>query len=94
MQHNGNDDMTYDLDKESFVLEFFKIPNQSNIYDLSQEMLRETRLIEKNLIQKLNCMYFAARKISLPSIEFMMKKEQEMEDEEEDSSKEMYIEFS
>lgn len=45
-------------------------------------MLRETRLIEKNLIQKLNCMYFASRKVSLPSIEFMMKKENEMEDEE------------
>lgn len=39
-------------------------------------------------------MYFASRKVSLPSIEFMMKKENEMEDEEQGSSKDMYIEFS
>jgi len=27
MQHNGSDNMTYDLDKESFVLEFHALPN-------------------------------------------------------------------
>jgi|TARA_B110001450_G_C17562687_1_gene457429 hypothetical protein len=42
-------------------------------------MLKETRRIEKNLISKLNCMYFAARKVSLPSIEFMLKKEDQLE---------------
>ena len=26
MQHNSCDDMAYDLDQESFILEFFKIP--------------------------------------------------------------------
>jgi len=53
-------------------------------------MLRETRIIEKNLVSKLNCMYFAARKVSLPSIDFMMKKEIEMGEE----SSEMYLNFS
>jgi hypothetical protein len=38
-------------------------------------MLAETRRIEKNLVSKLNCMYFAARKISLPSVDFMLRKE-------------------
>ena len=27
MQHSGDDNMTYDLDNESFILEFFKIPS-------------------------------------------------------------------
>jgi len=35
-------------------------------------------------------MYFAARKVSLPSIEFMLKKEQE----EDDDGKSMYFSFS
>ena len=39
-------------------------------------------------------MFFAARKVSLPSIDFMMKKEQQMEAEEEGSSKDMYMDFS
>lgn len=52
-------------------------------------MLEETRKIEKNLVQKLNCMYFAARKVSLPSIDCMMKKEKELED-----PASMYIGFS
>jgi hypothetical protein len=49
-QHDGTDNMTYELDRESFILEFFRIPNQRSIYELSQEMLRETRLIEQNLV--------------------------------------------
>lgn len=94
MQHNGTENMTYDLDNECFILEFHKIPSQAEIYDLSQEMLRETRKIENNLVSKLNCMYFAARKVSLPSVNFMLKKEQEMENKEEGSSKSMYVDFS
>jgi hypothetical protein len=38
-------------------------------------MLKETRRIEKNMISKLNCMYFVARKVSLPTIETLLKKE-------------------
>lgn len=52
-------------------------------------MLLETRKIEKNLVQKLNCMYFCARKVSLPSVDYMMKKEKELED-----PSGMYIDFS
>lgn len=79
LQHGGKDDIAYDLDRESFVLEFSKIPHQTHVYELSEAMLTETRRIEKNLISKLNCMYFAARKVSLPSIEFMLKKEDQLE---------------
>ena len=53
-------------------------------------MLVETRKIEKNLISKLNCMYFAARKISMPSMEYMMRKESELGK----NCKDMYIDFS
>jgi hypothetical protein len=53
-------------------------------------MLKETRRIEMNLVSKLNCMYFAARKVSVPSVDFMMKKEKEMGDE----AANMYIGFS
>ena len=45
--------------------------------DLSQEMLSETRRIEKNMMQKLNCMYFVSRRISMPSVENMLKKEKQ-----------------
>ena len=43
--------------------------------DLSKEMLEETQRIEKNMIQKLNCMYFIARRISMPTVEHMLKRE-------------------
>ena len=73
LQHNSDDDIAYDLDGESFVLQFHRIPDQSMVYRLSQEMLKETRRIEQNLVSKLNCMYFAARKVSLPNVEYMLK---------------------
>ena len=38
-------------------------------------MLNETRRIEKNMIQKLHCMYFIARRISMPTMEHMLKRE-------------------
>jgi len=57
-------------------------------------MLFETRKIEKNLVAKLNCMYFAARKVSLPNVDYMMRKEKELEEQEEESSQQMYIDFS
>lgn len=43
--------------------------------ELSELMLKETRRIEKNMISKINCMYFIARKVSLPTIDLLMKKE-------------------
>lgn len=51
------------------------IPSNGQTMDLSQEMLKETRRIERNMVQKLNCMYFVARRVSMPSIENMMKRE-------------------
>ena len=56
-------------------------------------MLQETRRIERNLVSKLNCMYFAARKVSVPSIEFMKKKEAELEESGEDPSQ-LLLQFS
>lgn len=94
LQHSGSDNMAYDLDKECFILEFTRIPSQQSIYSLSQDMLASTREIEKNLVQKLNCMYFAARKVSMPSVGYMLKKETELEEQEAGSSKEMYTDFS
>lgn len=77
LQHGTKDDVAYDLDKESFVIEFTRIPSQKHIFELTEEMLAETRKVEKNLISKLNCMYFAARKVSLPSVDYMMRIENE-----------------
>ena len=57
-------------------------------------MLVETRKIEKNLVSKLNCVYFAAKKVSLPNVDYMMRKERELEDQEENSSQQMYHDFS
>ena len=89
LQHSSQDDIAYDLDNESFILEFLRIPHQTQIFELSEEMLQATRDIEKNMISKLNCMYFAAKKVSLPTIEYMLKKEGQSEDPEK-----MYIDFS
>ena len=96
LQHGGSDDIAYDLDNESFILEFHKIPHQTHIFELSEDMLKETRRIEKNLVSKLNCMYFAAKKISLPSVDFMLRKERELDEDEnsEKTSKDLYYEFS
>ncbi len=42
---------------------------------LSEDMHVATRQIENALVQKLNCMYFVARKVSAPTIEALLKKE-------------------
>ena len=52
-------------------------------------MLEATRKIESALVQKLNCMYFVARQVSLPSIETMLKKEKMS-----DNGADMYLQFS
>jgi hypothetical protein len=51
------------------------VPSQSFAVPLSEGMHFETRKIENALVQKLNCMYFVARKVSMPTIEALLKKE-------------------
>ena len=53
-------------------------------------MLAATNKIENALVSKLNCMYFAARKVSMASVEVMQKKE-EMYD---GSKEQFYLEIS
>lgn len=53
-------------------------------------MLKETREIENATVAKLNCMLFAANKVSLPNVELMMKKEAELGEK----SQQMYLDFS
>jgi hypothetical protein len=89
MQHNGKDEMTYSTDNESYILELKSIPSARATIPLAKAMLEATRRIESALVQKLNCMYFVSRKISLPSVESLLKREKSFE-----SSKEMYLEFS
>ena len=43
------------------------------------------------MIQKLNCMYFVARKVSLPTVDFMLKKERS---DDKDGGLDMYKGFS
>mmetsp|Transcript_5619 Transcript_5619/g.7475 ORF Transcript_5619/g.7475 Transcript_5619/m.7475 type:complete len:87 (-) Transcript_5619:563-823(-) len=82
--------MTYDTDKESFILRVLSLPAPQAAMPLAKAMLTSTRKIEQALIQKLNCMYFVARMVSLPSIDSMLKKERLSEN----SGKEMYLDFS
>lgn len=53
-------------------------------------MLNETRKVERNMSQKLNCMYFVAKRVSLASIDVMTKREKEQSD----NGEKMYREFS
>jgi len=54
---------------------------------ISEAMHTATRKIENALVQKLNCMYFVARKVSVPSIEALLKKEKQ-------ESTQIYKDFS
>ena len=56
-------------------MRLINIPSNASTLDLAQDMLQETRRIEKNMVQKLNCMYFVARRISMPTVEQMLKRE-------------------
>ena len=71
--------MTYDTDKESFILRILSVPAPIQSMPLGNKMLTATRKIESALIQKLNCMYFVARRVSLPSVETMLKKEKQQD---------------
>ena len=75
LQNNEEGEISYELDHDSFVLNLKHIPSSSQIMELSDLMLKETRRIEKNVISKLNCMYFVARKVSMPTMESLMKRE-------------------
>jgi len=52
-------------------------------------MLEATRKIESALVQKLNCMYFVARKVSMLTVEAMQRKEAQQENKQE-----MYLKTS
>lgn len=49
-QSQEDGEITYEVDNESFVLRILHIPSGGQTMDLSQEMLAETRRIEKNMI--------------------------------------------
>lgn len=89
IQHSGKDDMTYDTEKESFVLQVLSVPGPEKSIPMANAMLEGTRKIESALIQKLNCIYFVARRVSLPNVEFMLKEEKRSEE-----GTEMYLKFS
>ena len=72
---HGEAGISYETDHESFILQVHQIPQQQGALKLSESMHDATRKIENALVQKLNCMYFVARKVSMPSIEALLKKE-------------------
>lgn len=74
-QMKGEAGISYETDHESFILQVLNVPSQSFAMPLAEQMHLETRKIENALVQKLNCMYFVARKVSMPSMEALLKKE-------------------
>lgn len=74
------------------MLEIRSVPHENQIMSLTEEMLAGTREIEKNLISKLNCMYFAARKVSMPNLDYMLRKEKELNSQSE--IRDFYTDFS
>jgi hypothetical protein len=50
LQSQDDGQITYDVDHESFVLRILHIPNGAQTLDLAQDMLQETRRIEKNMV--------------------------------------------
>jgi len=89
IQHSGNGEISYEVDHESFVLELNGIPSPKQIMPLANAMIESTRQIESALVQKLNCMYFVARKVSMPTVDSMLKKENMNEE-----GAKMYFDFS
>ena len=83
----GEAGISYETDHESFILKVQNVPSQSFSMPLSESMHYETRKIENALVSKLNCMYFVARKVSVPSIESLHKREKT-------ESAQIYIDFS
>jgi len=77
LQNQEDAGISYDTDCESFVLKILCIPGNSYMIELANDMLKETRRIEKNMVQKLNCMYFVANRVSMPTVSIMMDKEKQ-----------------
>ena len=50
IQHSGDDNMTYDTDKESFILRIVSVPAPQAAMPLARAMLDSTRKIEQALI--------------------------------------------
>jgi len=65
------------------------VPAPSENLNLANAMLEATRKIESALVQKLNCMYFVARKVSMLTVEAMQRKEAQQENKQE-----MYLKTS
>ena len=72
-------------------MRILSVPAANKSMPLSNAMLTATRKIESALIQKLNCMYFVARRVSLPSVETMLKKEAKLDGQDKEK---MYLDFS
>jgi len=87
LQNSDDQEISYELENESFVVRVASIP-RGEVVELGSEMLAGTRKIEANMVAKLNCMYFVARKVSLPSVAFMLQKEKG------EDPKDMYLAFS
>lgn len=50
IQHNGKEQITYDVDHESFILEINSIPTADATIPLAKAMLEATRKIESALV--------------------------------------------
>lgn len=83
----GDAGISYETDHEAFILQIHSIPKESLAMPLSEEMHAATRIIENALVQKLNCMYFVARKVSAATIESLLKKEKT-------ESNQIYLDYS
>lgn len=86
-QMQGDAGISYETDHESFILQVHSIPKEQLAMPLSEAMHVATREIESALVQKLNCMYFVARKVSVPTIEALLKREKA-------ETAQMYVDFS
>ena len=49
-------------------------------YSFNEEDAENTRKVENSLVSKLNCAYLVARKVSLPSVDAMLKREKQEAD--------------
>lgn len=50
IQNNGNNEMTYDVDHKSFIVQVFQLPQAHDVTRLASVMLEATRRIESALI--------------------------------------------
>lgn len=62
---------TYEMKDQCYVLEVKRL--RKNIPELANELLKIQRILEKQAVEKIDCMYFAARSLSLPCIDAYIK---------------------